>query len=126
MMSEDQEAAFLERASRRWLFGLTADEWLHLAAEGEDSEVAPCCGNLGHLRDLLRSLATFQAADDTGWHISLGHRILEAVEADGEGHDLHVREAFPLLHRVLDGIRALLADPDPFRIRGAAPEAPGD
>lgn len=126
MMSERQEAALMQDAARRWLYGLTADEWLHLAAEGEDSEVAPCCGNLGHIRELLNALATFQSRDDTGWQLSLGRRIIEALEGDGEGHGLHDPRAFPLLHRVLAGIRAQLADPDPFGMRAVLPEVPGD
>jgi len=92
--------------ARRWLYGLTADEWLHLASEGEDSEVAPCCGNLGELRDLLRTLLAFQSPDDAGWQLSLGREIVKAVEADGDGHDLGDAAKFPLLHRVLAGIRA--------------------
>lgn len=90
---------------RRWLYGLTADEWLHLASEGQESEVPPCCGNLGALRDLLRALLAFQSPDDTGWQHSLGREILKAVEADGDGHGLGSAADFPLLHRVLDGIR---------------------
>jgi hypothetical protein len=92
---------------RRWLFGLTADEWLHLASEGENSEVPPCCGNLGELRDLLRALLGFQSPDDVGWHKSLGREITKLVEADGEGHNLGDAADFPLLHRVLAGIRNL-------------------
>lgn len=107
-------AQFAGLSPRTWLYGLTADEWLHLASEGEDSEVQPCCGNLGELRDLLRSLATFQSPDDTGWQLSIGRHITEVTDGDGEGHGLHDREQFPLLHRVLDGIRTQQADPDPF------------
>jgi hypothetical protein len=109
---------------RAWLYGLTADEWLHVASEGDESEVQPCCGNLGQLRDLLRSLATFQSPDDTGWQLSIGQHILENLEGDGDGHNLGSREQFPLLHRVLDGIRAQQADPNPFGLvaRGMADE----
>jgi hypothetical protein len=94
---------------RRWLYGLTADEWLHLASEGEDSEVGPCCGNLGALRDLLRELLGFQSADDIGFRWALGRHILHTVEADGDGHGLGSPAAFPLLHQVLAGIRGELA-----------------
>jgi hypothetical protein len=94
---------------RTWLFGLTADEWLELAALGEDSEVTPCCGTLGELRELLNTLATFQAAEDWGWHKSIGGHILQIVEADGDGHSLQNRDMHPRLGRVLDGIRALPA-----------------
>jgi hypothetical protein len=91
--------------TRRWLYGLTADEWLHLASESDASEVAPCCGNLGTLRDLLRELLAFQSPDDIGWRRSLGRRIAKVVEADGSGHNLDDVTLFPLLHRVLVGIR---------------------
>jgi hypothetical protein len=98
-------------SERRWLYGLTADEWFHLASEGEDSEVAPCCGNLGELRDLLRELAMFQSPYDSGWQDSIGRRVLVVVEADGDGHGLGDRGQYPLLHRVLDGIRAQVHGP---------------
>lgn len=92
--------------ARPRLYGLTAEEWLHLAAEGDDSEVAPCCANVSAVRELLNQLATLQAGDDAGWQLAVGRRLLEVVEADGDGHGLSDREAFPLLHRVLDGVRA--------------------
>ena len=95
---------------RRWLFGLTADEWFHLASEGENSEVAPCCGNLGELRDDLRTLMQFQAPEDTGWHLAIGRMIVQVVEVDGDGHNLQDRDQYPLLHRVLDGIKDLERD----------------
>lgn len=101
----------LNGAPRAWLYGLTADEWLHLAARGEDSEVAPCCGNLSEARELLNQLATLQAPDDTGWQLAVGRRLLEALSADGAGHGLDDRGQFPLLHRVLDGIREQQANP---------------
>lgn len=91
---------------REWVYGLTADEWLHLAAEGDESEVQPCCGNIGELRGLLNSLATFQAPYDAGWRISTGKHLIAVYEADGDGHGLPDRAKFPLFHRVLDGVRA--------------------
>jgi hypothetical protein len=100
----------------QWLYGLTADEWFRLASLNTESEIAPCCGNIGELRDLLRELMTFQSPDETGWRVSLGERILQVYEADGNkpgdadaGHGLGVAAGFPLLNRVLDGIRAELA-----------------
>lgn len=100
---------------RTWLFGLTADEWLHLAAEGEESEVAPCCGNLGTLRDDLKFLATCQSAGDAGWHRSTGRHILLAVDNDGDNHSLADPEQYPLLARVCAGIRALEIGKDSAR-----------
>jgi hypothetical protein len=93
-------------SERTWLYGLTADEWFHLASEGEQSEVAPCCGNLGELRDLLRELMIFQPAHDLGWRLPLGERILLVLDADGDGHGLQDAGQFPLLHKVIAGIRA--------------------
>lgn len=96
---------------RLWAYGLTADEWLHLAAEGEDSEVPPCCGNISNVRELLNALAVSQAAyDDVDWmRMSLGRELLELLgdtfPEDGYGHDLNHRDTFPLLHRVLEGVR---------------------
>ena len=87
---------------RRWLYGLTADEWLHLAAEGHDSEVAPCCGDIGDLRDNLNALATCQGEGED-WLMRAP--VLTVYEAAAEEHGLSDRAAFPLLHRVLDGIR---------------------
>jgi hypothetical protein len=97
-------------SERTWLYGLTADEWFHLACEGEDSEIQPCCGNLGELRDQLRMLMAFQSGDDLGWQLSIGRRIALVVETDGDGHGLGNPGQYPLLHRVLDGIHA--AHPD--------------
>lgn len=94
------------------LYGLTADEWFRLASMSQDSEVAPCCGNIGELRDVLRELMTFQSEDDLGWRLSLGAHVLQVYEGDGnkegsseDGHGLGVAERFPLLNRVLAGIR---------------------
>lgn len=104
--------AFVDRVRepRRWLYGLTADEWLHLACEGDKSEIAPCCGNLGELRELLQELAMFQGPDDGGWVQSIGRRLLQALEADGDGHNLGNAEDYPLLHRVLAGLRRELPE----------------
>jgi hypothetical protein len=95
---------------RKWLFGLTADEWLHLTSEGDKSEVPPCCGNIGTIRDSLRMFTWFQGDDDTAWQKMAGEELLAAVEADGDEHGLQDREGFPLLHRVLDGIRKQAAE----------------
>lgn len=114
MAAGDELAAIVRDGPPPRLYGLTAEEWLHLAAEGEDSEVQPCCGNLGDLRELLNRLATCQSKDDTGLQLALGQQVLRNLEGDGDGHGLGSREQFPLLHRVLDGIRAQQEDPDPF------------
>jgi hypothetical protein len=90
---------------KQWAYGLTADEWFQIASNGEDSEVAPCCGNIGQIRDLIRELMMFQSEDDSGWRVSIGKPLLQAVEADGDGHDLSSRENFPLFNRMLDGVR---------------------
>lgn len=89
---------------RKWAYGLTADEWLHLAAEGEDSEIAPCCGNISQIREILNTLATCQASYDGWLRKAVGKELLESLEADGDGHNLQDRETFPLLWRVIDGI----------------------
>jgi hypothetical protein len=94
-------------SERTWLYGLTADEWFHLACEGGDSEVAPCCGNIGAIRDTLRWLATSQGEGED-WVPA--RTLVREYSADGGGHDLTSRDSFPLLHRVLDGIHA--AHPD--------------
>jgi glutathione S-transferase len=89
---------------RLWLYGLTADEWLHLAAEGQDSEVAPCCGNISDLREHLNALATCQGAGESGIMLKA---VLESYEMAAGSHDeIADAAAFPLLHRVLAGIRA--------------------
>jgi hypothetical protein len=88
---------------RTWAYGMTADEWLHLASEGEDSEVAPCCGNISQIREILQAITTCQAEWDAWLRISLGKQLRESLEADDMGHNLDSRESFPLLYRVLDG-----------------------
>ncbi len=98
-------------SERQWLYGLTADEWLHLAGEGEGSEVTPCCANVSDIRSMLNALAVLQSPDDTGMQLSAGRRLLGLLEGDGDGHDLADRGQFPLLHRVLDGIRAQQVSP---------------
>lgn len=88
---------------RRWLYGLTADEWLHLAAEGQDSEVGPCCGDIGALREWLQALASCQGEGES-WLVA--GPTLDAYETALADHDtLADPEAFPLLHRVLAGVR---------------------
>jgi hypothetical protein len=94
------------------LYGLTAEDWLHLASEGEASEVAPCCASIGAIRDLLNALATEQDPESPGLRWSLGTRLLEAVEADGSQHELDDERDFPLLHRVLSGVAAELRERD--------------
>jgi hypothetical protein len=87
------------------LYGLTADEWMHLAAEGQDSEVGPCCGDIGELREYLNAMATCQGAGEDWVMRQPVLDAYEAASADGE-HGLSDRSTFPLLHRVLDGIKA--------------------
>jgi hypothetical protein len=89
---------------RTWKYGLTADEWLHLAAEGPDSEVQPCCGDIGQLRDVLNAMVTEQGEGGYPW---LAGPFLEAYGAALNSHDtLADRAKFPLLHRVLEGTTA--------------------
>lgn len=90
---------------KRWQYGLTADEWFHIACEGENSEVPPCCGNIGAIRDLVRELLIFQAPEESGWRKSAGTELLQTLTADEDGHDLSDREKFPLFNRMVDGIR---------------------
>lgn len=115
-------AGYRAAEPRMWAYGLTADEWFHLASEGHDSEVTPCCGNLGEIRDLIRTLLQFQADDEFGWRKSVGAHLIEVVESDGEGHGLQDRESFPLLHRVQCGGQGLLPQPRPV---DALPQATG-
>jgi hypothetical protein len=90
---------------RTWKYGLTADEWLHLAAEGADSEVAPCCGDIGQLREILNCMVTEQA--EGGGYPWLVKPFLDAYGAALASHDtLADRNSFPLLHRVLEGMQA--------------------
>jgi hypothetical protein len=93
-------------SDKTWLYGLTADEWLHLASEGGDSEVQPCCGNTGLVRDILNSLATMQGPEDMYTQKFLGRELLSALEADGDGHGLQDPQLHPLLHRVIAGVNA--------------------
>src|SRR5215469_8248152 len=89
---------------RTWLFGLTADEWLHLACEGQESEVAPCCGDIGQLRDCLQALATLQGEGEAPL---LFNSVLESYGTALASHDtLADRAVFPLLHRVLEAVMA--------------------
>ena len=97
---------------RKWMYGLTADEWLHLAAEGHDSEVAPCCGDIGALREWLQALTACQGAGES-W--MLWRPVLDAYNTALSSHDtLASAEVFPLLHRVLAGIGEEMAN-DPLR-----------
>lgn len=92
--------------SKKWLFDLTADEWLHLAAEGQDSEVAPCCGDIGQLRDSLNWLATSQE-EGAAWFPS--REVKSHFDIALESHEvLADAQSFPLLHRVMTGVTALL------------------
>jgi hypothetical protein len=93
-------------SARTWAYGLTADEWFHLASDGQDSEIGPCCGNIGAIRDALRELLPFQSPDDSGCRRLLGQELLQYVEADGDEHGLGNAEGVPLLNRVLAGVRA--------------------
>lgn len=90
-------------APRTWLYGLTADEWLHLAAEGQDSEVAPCCGDIAVLREYLKDLAVTQDGSHQIFVRYLLPSYAHALAAHGELAD---KGTFPLLHRVLAGIAA--------------------
>lgn len=118
-MTRDQVSAFGRQlleitgdGPRKRLYGLTADEWLHLAADGQDSEVAPCCGNISELREYLNALATCQGEGESGIML---RAVLESYEAAASDHDTLADEtAFPLLHRVLAGIRAEQAAQEEF------------
>jgi hypothetical protein len=90
-------------SERQWLYGLTADEWFHLAAMGQDSEVGPCCGNISDFREALNWLATSQG-DGEDWLPASA--VMRMYHQDSDGHDLPNQKSFPLLHRVLNGIRA--------------------
>ena len=101
------KAAWDAASARTWLYGLTADEWLHLAAEGQDSEVPPCCGDISQLREYLNALVTCQGEGEA-W--ILGKPVLDAYAIALGSHDeLANEQAFPLLHRVLAGVRKELA-----------------
>ena len=91
-------------ASWARLYGLSATEWLHLASEGPDSEVAPCCGDIGQLRDYLQMLTTSQG---DGSSLIIVRGFLHAYDVALASHDtLDDAKTFPLLHRVLAGARA--------------------
>ncbi len=87
-------------------FGLLAHEWLSLAALGEGSEVAPCCGNIGELRDALNALATNQDPDRVGMARMAAQQVARAYSWSRGGHNLNDTVQFPLLARIVDGIRA--------------------
>jgi hypothetical protein len=106
---------------RTWLYGLTADEWLHLAAEGQDSEVSPCCGNLSELRGALNWLTTSQG--DCQDYLAAS-AVMRAYHLEGDQHNLVTgKDHFPLLHRVLDGIRAAHPELEPRAIDEARDDA---
>jgi hypothetical protein len=90
-------------APRTWLFGLTADEWLQLASAGPDSEVGPCCGEISELREYLAAIAGSQE----GTVALFRDEMLAVYEATADEHGLRDDAAFPLLHRVLAGLREL-------------------
>jgi hypothetical protein len=91
-------------SERKWLYGLTADEWLHLAAEGENSEVAPCCADISNFREWLNALVTCQG-EGQAWIMK--KPVLEMYEIALGSHDtLADEKTFPLLHRVLDGLKS--------------------
>lgn len=92
--------------ARGWLYGLTADEWLHLACEGHDSEIADCCGNIEQIQDSLRAVMSFQPPEYRSMRVMLYRRLRNELDADGEGHGLDSPAGFPLLHRVLAGLEA--------------------
>jgi hypothetical protein len=101
------EAAWNASPARPRMYGLTADEWLHLTAEGQDSEVAPCCGDIGALREWLNGLAAAQGEGESHMFSKI---VLDAYEVALASHDtLADAQAFPLLHRVLAGVREELA-----------------
>lgn len=101
-----------EAAPRTRMYGLTADEWLHLAAEGQDSEVAPCCGDIGQLREWLNGLATAQGKGES-W--LFWQPVLDSYEVALGSHDaLADEKSFPVLHRVLAGVRAEKTAQDEF------------
>lgn len=82
-------------------------QWLY----GDASEVTPCCGDIGELRGWLNALATCQGE---GAAYIMFSPVLTAYESAARDHEtLTDRKAFPLLHRVLDGIRAQQAS-DPL------------
>jgi hypothetical protein len=92
---------------RLWLYGLTADEWLHLACEGHDSEIANCCGNIEQIQDTLRAIMTMQPLEYRSMRVSLGKMLREYLGEDGSGgHGLDDPAGFPLLHRLLAGLAA--------------------
>lgn len=101
--AETWQAFVSSLPGRKRLYGLTADEWFALACVGQDSEVGPCCGDIGQLREALQWMATSHGEGED-W---LPRRsVREAYESALAGHDtLASSETFPLLHRVLDGIK---------------------
>ena len=110
-----QAGAFAVQMPASWarLYGLSATEWLHLASEGPDSEVAPCCGDIGQLREYLQVLTTSQGPGESAL---LARGLLAAYETALASHDtLNDEKTFPLLHRVLAGARATLEHEEALR-----------
>lgn len=98
------------RRPRLWLYGLTADEWLHLSCEGHASEVANCCGSIESVQDALGAVMSLQPPEYRSMRVMLYRQLREELDADAEdgdaGHGLSSPGAFPLLHRVLAGLEA--------------------
>jgi hypothetical protein len=90
------------------LYGLTADEWFHVASDGPDSEVPPCCGNIGAIRDAIRDLLPYLEDGELYLRRAPGLELLKLLDGDGDQHDLRDRETFPLLNTIADGLRAEL------------------
>jgi hypothetical protein len=91
---------------RIWAYGLTADDWMQLACAGADSEVQPCCGNISRVRELIWTLLPLQGPHESWMRAAIGKELIMAVALDGDDHCLGERESFPLLHKVLDGLRS--------------------
>lgn len=97
---------------RAWLYGLTAGEWLQLAGLGGQSELAPSTAEGWTLRELLARLAVTQGREED--RRLLGQSVLAAwADAANASEEMYPQERFPLLYRVLEGIRAELREKGP-------------